>query len=121
MPPSIPVMARVQAVSDVVRDGAAGIGPYRALLKAPLPYPDNTGYSPYPSVRMAADDSPHGHHFALRGRAVLPQCDETKSDAACAGGTAKLFLMRLTSATGGSPKRRLNSRLNCDALSYPTA
>jgi hypothetical protein len=37
------------------------------------------------------------------------------------GGIAKLDFRRTISSLGLSPKKRLNSRLNCDALSYPTS
>ena len=35
-------------------------------------------------------------------------------------GNEKFCLIRATSLTGVSPNKRLNSRLNCDTLSYPT-
>ncbi len=64
----------------------------------------------------------------LDNRAPMPpsekhafQCDETNTASSNASGIAKLSRMRLVSAAGVKPKRRLNSRLNCDALVYPTA
>lgn len=75
----------------------------------------------------AGDALDHGssdadsHCLAYAPHPVPIQCDETYSEAACAGGIAKVSLMRLTSAKGVNPKSRLNSLLNCDALAYPTA
>lgn len=60
------------------------------------------------------------HFAALGGAAACPprraQCDDTYTASTGAGGNAKLRRMRATSAAGGSPNSRLNSRLNCEGL-----
>ena len=48
---------------------------------------------------------------------LVGQCDETNGESVNASGTAKLCFIRSTSSTGGLPNNRLNSRLNCEALS----
>ena len=51
----------------------------------------------------------------------VDQWDVTHACRPGKGGIAKLDFRRTISSLGLSPKRRLNSRLNCDALSYPTS
>ncbi|MNT78671.1 hypothetical protein D3C72_2179230 [compost metagenome] len=45
------------------------------------------------------------------------QCGAANSPMATAGDSANDAFMSRTSSTGARPKKRLNSRLNCDALS----
>ena len=51
----------------------------------------------------------------------VDQWDVTHACPPGKGGIAKLDFRRTISSLGLSPKKRLNSRLNCDALSYPTS